>query len=242
MVTFLTGVITEIPYGWDNMRGIITEQYGFKDALRRYWKQPSRCLFVTSHPDSYEDNDITLRFYREAIKRSGFEFSCFDLLDNRYKGDFDRNRLASYDVIFLGSGRMPDQWNLLAEVKMRQFLLGEDGGPKFDGIVMGISAGAMNCAEITYNWPEEPGDTDPSFPLFYQGLGLTRTQILPHYQGRYEMSVDGRSLFYDITVKDSIGHEFLCLPDYSYIIVTEDGEQMFGPKGFYRNGVIEPVH
>ncbi|MBQ0000923.1 MAG: Type 1 glutamine amidotransferase-like domain-containing protein [Clostridiales bacterium] len=241
MVTFLTGVITEIPAGWDRMCGIITEKNGFKDQLRKYWKQRSRCLFVTSYPDRAKENDMTLIFYREALNRSGFEASCFDLLDNRYKQDFTRERLASYDVIFLGSGRMPDQWKLLSEVKLRETIKGEGEGPVFDGLIMGISAGAMNCAEMTYNWPEEPGDTDPSFPLFYQGLGLTNTQILPHYQDRYEMSVDGRSLFYDITVKDSKGHEFLCLPDYSFVVVTEEEENIYGPYGYYRDGEIIPV-
>lgn len=241
MVTFLTGVITDIPYGWDSMCGVVTEKYGFQFFLKKYWKPDSRCLFISSYPDDHRTNDITVDFYREALKRSGFSVSCFDLLDNRYKGDFDQNRLSSYDVILLGSGRMPDQWNLLAEVGLREMLHGFYSGQPFSGIVLGISAGAMNCAETAYNWPEEPGDTDPSFPLFYQGLGLTNIQILPHYQDRYEMYVDGRSLFYDITMKDSIGHEFLCLPDYSFVIIDADGESIHGPHGYYRNGEIIPV-
>lgn len=237
MVTFLTGVITDTP--WPNpMIGVITETNGFRGMLLKYWKQPSRCLFMSCDPYKFEENDMTLIFYREAFKRSGFEVECFDMLDARYKDDFDFERFASYDVLIFGSGRMPDQYALMKELHLREFLQGE-GDVTFDGIVLGISAGAMNCAEIAYNWPEEPGDTiDPEFQLFYQGLGVVKTQILPHFQDRYEMQVDGRSLFYDITIKDSIGHEFLAMPDYTYVIAKDGVEKVFGNHFYYRDGVL----
>ncbi len=235
MITFLTGVITDTP--WPNpMLGVITETNGFRGMLLKYWSQPARCLFISCNPYSFEENDMTLVFYREAFKRSGFGVACFDMLDARYKADFDFKRLASYDVLIFGSGRMPDQFEIMKEIQLKEFL---HSGLFDDGLVLGISAGAMNCAETAYNWPEEPGDTiDPEFQLFYEGLGLVQTQILPHFQDRYEMQVDGRSLFYDITIKDSIGHEFLAMPDYTYVIARDGKEEVFGNHYYYRDGVL----
>lgn len=107
----------------------------------------------------------------------------------------------------------------------------------FDGIVIGISAGALNCAKETYNWPEEPGDTlNPDNPKFYSGLGLVNAQVLPHFQARYDMFVDGRHLYSDITVADSHGHEFIAIPDYSYVVARNGFEEVRGPWGYYNNG------
>ena len=68
---------------------------------------------------------------------------------------------------------------------------------------MGISAGHMNCAEIVYAQPEMPGEAvDPDYRRFIPGLGLTKYNILPHYQAVKDDYVDGMRLFEDITFRD----------------------------------------
>ncbi len=232
MVTFLAGTITENPNN-DAARGFITNQYGLSDELRKNWKPSSRCLYVCSQPQNYGENDGSLCYFRDCFARSGFDFSCFDLADDRYADDFTAERLASYDVIIMGCGRVPTQRAFAERLHLREVLA------SFDGIVIGISAGALNLAEETYNWPEEPGDTtDFTNPRFYQGLGLVKTQVLPHFQARWDMYVDGRHLYNDITAKDSRGHEFIALPDYSYIVAENGHETICGPYSCYRNGLF----
>ncbi len=230
MITFLAGNITDKDW---NCQDVITERNGFSQELRSYWKQGARCLYVCSEPDDHSVNDATLIYYRECFRNSGFQFQCFDLVDSRYAWDFSRERLASYDVVILGSGRVPTQHRFFEELQLGAALHSE----AFDGIVIGISAGALNCAKTTYNWPEEQGDTvDPSNPRFYEGLGLVNAKVLPHFQARYDLYVDGRHLYSDITVQDSIGQEFIALPDYSYLIAKDGFEYVMGPWGYYRNG------
>lgn len=229
MITFLAGNITE--NGW-NGRDIITNHYGFSRELRTYWKERARCLYICSDPEDHAGNDVTLIYYRECFRNSGFGFQCFDLIDSRYAWDFSVERIASYDVVILGSGRVPKQHRFFEEIRLREAL-----HSNFGGIVIGISAGALNCAKVTYNWPEEPGDTiDPANPKFYAGLGLVNAKVLPHFQARYDMFVDGRHLYSDITVQDSLGQEFWALPDYSYVVSRDGFEYVNGPWGYYKDG------
>ena len=232
MITFLAGTITENQNN-DGAQGFITNQNGFSDALRKNWKEGSRVLYICSEPEKYAENDGTFIYYRNCFARSAFSFSCFDLVDSRYAADFDYARLSSYDVIILGCGRVPTQRAFAEKLGLRSAL------QNFDGIVIGISAGALNLAEETYNWPEEEGDTtNPWNPRFYQGLGLVKTQVLPHFQARWDMYVDGRHLYEDITLKDSRGHEFIALPDFSYIVAENGRETICGEYSCYRNGLF----
>ncbi len=230
MITFLAGNITE--NNW-NGNDTITDRYGFASELRSCWKNGAKCLYICSEPADHSGNDATLIYYREAFRNSGFDFACFDLADDRYANDFTQEKLASYNVIILGSGRVPTQHYFFEELKLREALHSD----AFDGVVIGISAGALNCAKETYNWPEEPGDTvSPANPRFYEGLGLVNAQVLPHFQARYDMYVDGRHLYSDITVRDSIDRKFLAIPDYSYVIAKDGAENVRGPWGYYQNG------
>lgn len=230
MVTFLAGNITDDIW---NGEGVITNQNGFRKELQKHWKSGSRVLYVCSDPADFAGNDAAFLYYRGSFERASFDFSCFDLVDYRYLADFSVSRLASYDVFILGSGRVPRQHSFFEELGLRSFFAANI----FDGVVIGISAGALNLADQTYNWPEEPGDTFVSqSEKFYSGLGLAKTQVLPHFQARYDMYVDGRHLYNDITLKDSIGHEFLAIPDYSYVVCHDGIEQVFGAYAYYRNG------
>lgn len=235
MITYLTGSITENRWGNQN---IITNQYGFGEELKRHWVENAKCLYICSDKRDFQGNDGTLIYYRECFRNSGYSFSSFDLLDERYAHDFHFDKLASYDIIILGSGRVPQQASFFQELHLREFFQTAKSTKCFDGIVIGISAGSLNCAEETYNWPEEPGDSyQTQEEKFYQGLGLVSTQVLPHFQARYDMYVDGRHLYGDITIEDSFGHEFVAIPDYSYVIAKDGRETIIGPYSCYKNGV-----
>ena len=88
-------------------------------------------------------------------------------------------------MVILGGGHVPTEKAFFDEIGLRDALLkGDDRNANgWDGIVMGISAGSMNCADIVYAQPEMPGEAaDPSYQKFIQGLGLTDVNVLPHYQ------------------------------------------------------------
>ena len=111
-----------------------------------------------------------------------------------------------------------------------------------DGIVMGISAGTMNCAEIVYAQPEEPGEADSEdYRKFIPGLGLTKYNILPHYQAVKDDYVDGKRLFEDITFPDSIGHIFYAIVDGTYLLQTEDRAEIHGEAYRISDGTMTRI-
>ena len=113
---------------------------------------------------------------------------------------------------------MPTENAFFQRIGLRALLEG------YDGIVMGISAGSMNAADVVYAQPEEAGESvDPDYERFIPGLGLTNLNILPHYQMVGDRLLDGRRLYEDITFEDSVGHAFLVLVDGSYVL--EEGER-----------------
>ena len=141
----------------------------------------------------------------------------------------DRNRrnaaalVLSSNFLILSGGHVPTQNRFFREIGLRELLSG------FDGLVMGISAGSMNSADLVYAQPELDGEaTDPQYQRFLPGLGLTKTMLLPHYQMVREDMLDGLRVFEDITYPDSIGRRFYALVDGSYLLVRDGTETLCG--------------
>jgi len=136
----------------------------------------------------------------------------------------------------LGGGHVPTQNRFLEEINLRSILA------HYSGVIMGISAGSMNCADIVYAQPEESGESiDPNYKRFIKGLGLTQTQILPHYQKVCHNILDGKRLYEDITLSDSLGHTFYVLVDGSYLIRENGTEIIRGESYKISNGTIKKI-
>lgn len=221
MVLFLTSS----PTGpLDNSRPVdgLDEMNGFRERLGRYWPPYARCLMIAASPEEFDVNDEMQGFFAEALEKSGFSISEFDLWDVRTE-DFSKEALFSYDVIFLGGGHVPTQNGFFKAIKLRQKM------KDFPGIVIGISAGTMNSADVVYAQPELPGEaTDPGYVRFFKGLGLTKRNILPHYQMVRDWELDGMRLYEDITYGDSYGNEFYALEDGSYLLAVDGKERIYG--------------
>ena len=228
MITFLTSSPT-VP-----SRPLFNGQNGFLFRLQQYWCKPSRCLLIAADPADHRGNDCMTEYYRDTIQNSGLPFGGLDLWDDRYY-DFDRARLASYDVIILSCGHVPTQKKWFASIDLKNRMAG------FDGVLIGISAGSMISAETVYAWPELEGETlDPDYPLFFKGLGYARTMILPHYQNVKDRWLDGKRLMEDIACGDSRGKSFLALPDGSYVLVEAGVETVYGEAYQVADGQIRP--
>ena len=215
--------------------GDINPANHFASELRRTVKPNARGLFITSAPDDPDYSTWCAESMQRTLKTGGLTFSCFRLLDRR---NFSKARhLVSHsDFIVLGGGHVPTQNRFFVELGLRSVLA------SFDGVVMGISAGSMNCADIVYAQPEEQGESvDPNYHRFLPGLGLTKTQILPHYQKVCHSILDGRRLFEDITYNDSYGHTFYVFIDGSYLIRENGLETVHGECWRLSDGVMTKI-
>ncbi len=229
MVVFLTSS----PTGpLDNSRPVegLDSKNKFRENLSRYWRADARCLMISAFPENVDANIQMQTFFANALEVSGLSISTMDIWDCRTE-DFSQVTLHSYDVILLGGGHVPTQNAFFRAIGLWKKI------KDFDGIVIGISAGTMNSAGAVYAQPELPGEAlDLDYPRFLKGLGLTKTNILPHYQMVKDWELDGMRLFEDITYGDSFGHEFIALVDGSYLMIEYGVETIWGEAYLIVNG------
>lgn len=231
MVVFLTSSPTGPLDGSRKVVGL-DKKNRFVENLRKYWKKDAKNLMITATPDAYEQNDEMISFFENAVKQDGFRCQPFEVWDWRTK-DFSKEKLHSYDVVWLGGGHVPTQNRFFEAISLREKIEG------FRGIIIGISAGTMNAADVVYAQPEHEGEAvDPDFQRFLKGIGLTKMQILPHYQMVRDWYLDGQRLYEDITYNDSYGHEFLVLEDGSYLMSRDGKEEVYGNAYVISDGHI----
>ena len=216
-------------------RAILNPENGFLAHLRHALPETPKCLFICSNPD---DRFGTCRFGADmflAFAEAGMPFSGYQILDGNNHQDATE-LIAWSDLIILAGGHVPTQNRFFQEINLASLIQG------YEGVVLGISAGTMNAAEIVYAQPEESGESiDPDYQRFVPGLGLTKAQVCPHYQKVKHYTLDGQRLFEDITYGDSMGHTFFALPDGSYILSENGQELLFGEAYRIRNGILEQV-
>ena len=215
-------------------RAILNPANGFVDRIRAALPEHPRCLFVCSHPDSAYLTDKYAADMVEAFCGAGILFESLKVLDGR-NDEHAAELIAESNFIILAGGHVPTQNAYFARIGLRELLQG------YHGVLMGVSAGSMNAAARVYVQPEMEGESVPKFKRWLPGLGLTNTNILPHYQQIKDWYLDGKRLFEDITYADSYGHAFYALVDGSYLYIENGEEEMLGEAYRISNGLIIPV-
>ncbi len=189
---------------------LLSNKNHFVDRLKGDWKPHSKCVLIASEPDDTKFNSAMAKTYLECFNRSGLSMDSIDVLDRREPKTVEI--LDRFDVVILAGGHVPTENAWFHQIRLREHL------QHFRGIVIGISAGTMNCAEVVYAQPEEEGEAvNPHYQRFLEGLGLTKTKVIPHYNQTIDAVLDGKRLFQDITFPDSMGESFYCLTDGAYI-------------------------
>ena len=229
MICFLTSR-TDIPE-----TGELNPANGFLEELRKVFPQDCRGLYICSDPGSWDVMDYYASLTKESFEKEGLLFERFTTLDGRNADDAEE-LVQDSDLILLAGGHVPTQNRFFRKIGLRRLMCG------FEGIVIGISAGSMNSADIVYAHPEENGEaTDPNYHRFLTGLGLTETMILPHYQEVKDIWLDGLHVFRDIACPDSMGRIFYALPDGSYLFIDGEKEELRGEAYRVQDGVITQI-
>lgn len=208
---------------------------GFVDELRKALPNPCRAVFVASSPDDTERTERFAGSIRTGFELTGFRFDRYQVLDRR-NAEQCADLVAGADLLILAGGHVPTQNRFFHDIGLRERLTG------FDGVVMGISAGTMNCEELVYAPPEEDGEaTDPGYRRFYPGLGLTQVMIFPHFQEtRYEV-VDGLPTLETSLLPDSMGRKIYALVDGSFLLGKDGREELRGEAYLIENGVLTQI-
>ena len=207
----------------------------FVEKLSESLKNKKNALFITSDPWDISFTESFSLAVKETLKLTGIHFENYTILD--YRNSFlVEDFINQSDFIILSGGHVPTQNNFFKKLNLRGLI------QNFSGVVLGISAGSMNAADVVYAQPEEEGESvDLSYQRFLEGLNLTKKMIIPHYQDIKNKIIDGKRLFEDVTYKDSIGKEFYAFPDGTYLYSCRGKEEIFGEYFKIKDGEIEKV-
>ena len=233
MIVFLTSSPSG-PLDVPNYDKLLDAKNGFIENMRQFWKEEMRGLIIAAAPDSFDGNDEMRDFFEQAFRNGDIPVK-FDLWDYR-SHDISAEELNQYDFIMLGGGHVPTENRFFELIRLREKL------QTYEGIILGVSAGTMNSADVVYAQPELPGESvDPNYQRYLRGLGLTEIQVLPHYQMVKNFTLDGKRLFEDITYGDSYGNEFIALEDGSYIRIMNGETKLYGRAHRIAEGVLTTI-
>lgn len=200
---------------------VLLADNGLLNKLREVWRDNARVMIVCGSPNDYEKNDSVCACMREAFPMSGLSVSRLEICDDRNEELVEKT--GEMDVIILAGGHVPTQNRFLKKIGLKERL------SDFNGLLIGWSAGTMNCAANVYAAPELEGEAvDPDYERWMPGLGITEINVFPHYQLLKEEYLDGLRIMEDIVYKDSLQHEILALNDGSYLVIEAGTEVLFG--------------
>lgn len=224
----------DVPDGC-NLPCILDASNGFVDKMRERYQPGSGCVLIAAAPDNYNLNNEMAATFAGAFAWHGMDFGELTLIDWR-TADLLPEAITHSGMVILGGGHVPTMHAFLEELHLRELLEG------YEGVVMGISAGSMNCCGEIYAQPEEDGESiDPNYQRFLCGLHLTDVMVLPHYQRVKDTWLDGQRLFEDITIPDSCGRAFTVLVDGSYVLVEDGQATVYGESYRIADGVMAPL-
>ena len=214
---------------------ILDAANGFVSRLRACWKPDSNMVIVAADPHNVPLNEEMKDTFYRAFLYHNLTISSMTLIDARNERDAAR-LIALSDCVMLAGGHVPTEMAFFNQLGLKNLLR------DYTGVVIGISAGTMNCARTVYVQPEEPGESiDPGFVRFAPGLGLTSVMTLPHYQRVKHNMLDGKRLYEDITYGDSMGHTFIAMVDGAYIYETDGRALLCGEAYQIRDGALTPI-
>lgn len=203
-VLFLVGDIGWVQkIDWQEMVTTFSEKNQFLLNLKKNIKVYGKFVMVASDPYAYEKNDQFLQLDKQALELSGMSFSDYVLLDNRHK-DQVKDILEGASLVFLCGGNTYKQNLFFSIIDLWNYL------KNIDCCIVGISAGAMNCADYVLNTSEKIKDW--SLPIILSGMGLTSVVIEPHFDKKRE-----DSMLMKMILKESYNRIIYGLPDGSYV-------------------------
>lgn len=202
--------------------------------LKARWPEQANVLFIAANPNDIEKSESYRNAFLYAFPFHDMSIETYTICDCRNEDVV--KQLSDFDVIILSGGHVPTQNNFFQHIGLKEKL------DSYNGIIIGISAGTMNCADIVYAHPELEGEAvDPKYQRFIPGLGLTKRMILPHYQTVKDDVLDDLRVFEDIAYPDSFDHEFYALNDGSYVISEHGVETLYGEAHLIKDGQLSLI-
>lgn len=218
---------TRIAHKFSNDNGILDL---FKKEIKKY----NNFLFVASDEFNTQATDMYAKVTIESFMLT-LPFKNYNILDCRTENKVDK-LVQDADFIFLCGGHLPTQNKFFNKINLKELL------KHSNALIVGGSAGSMNCANIVYCPPELDGESlDKSFKRYLNGLGLTNINILPHYSDFCGATLDGKDYIKDIILPDSYNTKIIAINDGSYILIKDGKSTLWGEGYIIENNKIKQI-
>ena len=206
----------------DNSNGIV-------DQIKNSLNGNNTLLFIASSPDDEEKINLYTNLLFEGLKLSGISFNEYLVL---YSSTVDNAQeyIDKANMIFLSGGDTYVQNEFFKRINLREKL------EKFNGLIIGQSAGAINMADDVFNSPEEMENSEP---VFFKGLGLTNINIEPHFMLDDSNFDESEKYQRDAILSESNNRKIYGQCNGSHILIDNDGTAtIYGETYLISNGQI----
>ena len=207
---------------------------GILDLITKLTPKQENFVFVASVEDNPVATDIYANITFESFKLT-FPFKNYIVLDGRNK-DKAKEIIESADFIFLCGGHVPTQNAFFKNINLKEII------KNTKALIVGGSAGSMNCANIVYAQPELEGESlDENYSRYLTGLGLTDISILPHFHERIDNTLDDKLILTEISLPDSCVRPFIAYSDGAYIYDNGETQIMYGQSYLFEGGSYKQI-
>ncbi|MBQ2864275.1 MAG: Type 1 glutamine amidotransferase-like domain-containing protein [Clostridia bacterium] len=207
---------------------------GILDNIKKLTPKQDNFVFVASVESNHVATDVYANITFESFALT-FPFKNYIVLDGRTK-DKAKEIIESADFIFLCGGHVPTQNKFFNNINLRELIRNTNA------LIVGGSAGSMNCADIVYAQPELEGETqDPNYVKYLRGLGITSISILPHFEERINDMLDGKRILTEISMPDGAVRPFIAYSDGAYILDDGKTQIMYGKAFLFESGDYKQI-
>ena len=127
-------------------------------------------VFVSAWPEDYERNDSDAAGMYQMFVEYGISFARRYVIDCRTEAPLAVKWIQGASCIFLMGGHPGQQFRLIQDKGLGAAIR------ESTGVVLGVSAGAINMARRSLDTKESP--------VPYEGLGLADITVKPHFDGQ----------------------------------------------------------
>lgn len=179
-------------------------------------------VFISAWPDDAARNDADAAGMHGMFAEWDMAFGRFAVIDERTPSDDAQRMLREADCVFLMGGNPTVQMHYIRESELVDTLC------SFGGVLLGVSAGAINMAHRSLDVWESPKP--------YEGLGLTGITIKSHVNEGEE------ALLEELRAISAAERLPICaMEDESAIFLTGDGVDWLGRIRYIEDGVVMPL-
>lgn len=202
------------------------------DEIKDNLKTMNTILFIASSKDNYLKNEEYSSLLFKSFELSNIIFKNYYVIDGRFNGNL-KKLISNSDMIILSGGNTKNEMDFFNEIKLRSFL------KEYKGIVLGISAGAINLANDVYNSPENIFELEELHN--WQGLGLTNINIEPHFVLCDKDFSNDEKLQRSEVLKESHNRVLYGVTEGSYISCYNGINKVHGLVYIIKNGKIKKI-